>query len=140
MFPFDLLTPVINKVLDFIPDPKAKAEALAKAQEAMLEHQDKIMAAISEQNKSQSDINLEEAKSGNIFISGWRPFLGWTCGAAFAWVYVIQPVLSFSFNAAGHPLTLPTIDFSTMSTVLMGMLGLAGLRTFEKKTDSESNR
>lgn len=132
MFPFDLLTPVINKVLDYIPDPKAKAEALAKAQTEMLAHEDKIMAAIAEQNKSQADINIEEAESTNMFIAGWRPFLGWTLASSFAWVYVLQPIATFAFNAAGHPLVLPTLDFSTMSTVLMGMLGLAGMRSWEK--------
>lgn len=141
MFPFDLLTPVINKVLDYIPNPKEKAEAMAKAQEAMLEHQDKIMAAISEQNKSQADIDAEEAKSTNMFIAGGRPYIMWVCGAAFSWVYVIEPILVFGFNAVGHPLTnLPVIDFSVMSPIMTGMLGLAGMRTYEKYTNSESNR
>lgn len=130
MFPFDLLTPVINKVLDFIPDPKAKAEAIAKAQEAMLEHQDKIMAAIAEQNKSQADIDAEEAKNGSLFDK-WRDFIGWTCGAAFAWQYVLQPMSVFILTALHRPVILPAIDFSSMSTVLMGMLGLAGMHMYQ---------
>ncbi len=141
MFPFDLLTPVINKVLDYIPDPKAKAEALAKAQTEMLAHEDKIMAAIAEQNKSQADINIEEAKSTNWFIAGWRPFIGWTCGVAFAWSFVVQPILIFILFVLGRPIpSLPVIAVGEMMPVLTGMLGLAGLRTYEKKTDSESKR
>lgn len=139
-FLIPLLSPLLDKVLSYIPDPQAKAKAALEAQQAMQEAEQKAMALIAEQNSKQADINLEEAKSPSLFIAGWRPALGWTCAAAFAWVYVLQPIVSFIFAAAKHPVALPTLDFSTMSTVLMGMLGLAGLRTYEKKTDSESNR
>ena len=139
-FLIPLLSPLLNKVLDFIPDPAAKAKAALEAEQGLRDAEAKAMALIAEQNSKQADINLEEAKSTNMFIAGWRPAVGWVCVSAFAWVYVLQPVLSFGFNAAHHPVTLPTIDFSQMSTVLMGMLGLAGLRTYEKKTDSEGNR
>lgn len=139
-FLIPLLSPLLDKVLSYIPDPQAKAKAALEAQQAMQEAEAKAMALIAEQNSKQADINLEEAKSPSLFIAGWRPALGWTCAAAFAWVYVLQPVVSFILAAVKHPVALPTLDFSTMSTVLMGMLGLAGLRTYEKKTDSEGNR
>lgn len=141
MFPLlDALTPIINKVLDFIPDPKAKAEAAAKAQQALLDNQEHIMGMLSASDQKQAETNTAEASSTSMFIAGWRPFIGWICGAAFAWVYVLQPVLTFIFAASHHPVSLPSVDFSTMSTVLMGMLGLGALRTYEKKTDTEGNR
>ncbi len=139
-FLIPLLSPLLNKVLDFIPDPAAKARAAMEAEKDLREAEAKAMALIAEQNSKQAEINAEEAKSPSLFIAGWRPACGWVCVSAFAWVYVLQPTLVFAFNAAHHPVTLPTIDFSQMSTVLMGMLGLAGLRTYEKKTDSENNR
>jgi hypothetical protein len=132
--------PVIEKLLAYIPDPQAKAKAALEAQQSLEVAQEKLDALIAEQNSKQADINLEEAKNSNLFIAGWRPALGWVLASSFAWVYVLQPLLTFALNAAHHPVTLPTIDFSTMSTVLMGMLGLAGLRTYEKKTNSEGNR
>ena len=137
---FDIISPVIGKILEFIPSPEKKAEALAKAQQAMLDHEEKIMAALSEQNKSQSEVNAEEAKSTNLFIAGWRPAVGWCCAAAFGWVYLLQPMLTFGLAVIHRPVVLPALDFSQMSTVLMGMLGLAGLRSYEKKTDTEGNR
>ena len=88
---------------------------------------------------AQIEVNKEEAKSGNIFIAGWRPYIGWTCGAAFSWNFVLLPVLTFlvyTFGTAGMVIGLakaPQLDFASMSPVLLGMLGLAGLRTREKE-------
>lgn len=80
----------------------------------------------------QIDVNIEEAKSDSIFVSGWRPFLGWVCGLSFAWQFVGLPIAVFISSCVGHTLIVPEFDFATMSTVLMGMLGLGSLRTFEK--------
>jgi hypothetical protein len=139
-FLIPLLSPLVDKVLSYIPDPQAKAKAALEAQQALQAAEQQAMALIADQNKSQANIDATEAASTNWFVAAWRPAIGWVCASAFAWVYVFQPVLVFGFNAAHHPVALPTIDFSQMSTVLMGMLGLAGLRTYEKSTDTESNR
>lgn len=139
-FLIPLISPLLNKVLDFIPDPAKKAEAALQAEKDLRDAEAKAMALIASQNEQQANIDAEEAKSSSLFIAGWRPALGWTCSAAFAWVYVLQPITTFILTVCRHPVALPTLDFSTMSTVLMGMLGLAGLRTYEKRTDSESNR
>lgn len=120
---------VINAIRGKNPEDAAKlAEILERNKEA-------ILAAESAALKGQTDTNTEEAKSSNFFIAGWRPFVGWTCGSAFAYAFVIQPLLVFilvashsTFDAA----SLPKLDISTMSTVLLGMLGLAAARTVEK--------
>lgn len=130
---FDILGPIVNKVLDFIPDPKQKLEAQQKLQEELMSHENEILKVMQASDTGQTAIDTEEAKSSNLFISGWRPFLGWTCGASFAWVYVVQPIVSFTLTAVGHPVPLPTLDFSAMSPILTGMLGLASLRTYEKQ-------
>ena len=75
--------------------------------------------------KGQLAINKEEAKSGNIFIAGWRPFIGWACGVALVWHFIA------ALFGATLP-ALPEFDMGSLMTVLMGMLGLGGLRTFEK--------
>lgn len=77
--------------------------------------------------------NTEEAKSSSIFVAGWRPFVGWTCGVALAYVGIIEPVarffalVGFHYNGA-----FPVIDTSLTMQVLLGMLGIAGLRSFDK--------
>lgn len=81
---------------------------------------------------AQLDINKTEAAHRSIFVAGWRPFIGWSCGVALAWNYIAQPILVFTLAQTGNLVDLPALDMSQMMPVLMGMLGLGGLRTFEK--------
>lgn len=117
---------LLNNVIDRVfPDKDAqaqqRAELLIKAQE--------IDAELA---KGQLAINQAEAANPNLFVSGWRPWIGWVCGVAFAYHFVLQPLLAFTMAAFGHIVPLPAFDMETLSTVLMGMLGLGGLRTIEK--------
>lgn len=125
---FDLtgfLTPVISRLADFIPDPEARAKAQAEATTQMLEF-------VTSQNNAQLAVDAAEANNKNVFVAGWRPAIGWACGAAFAWDYVLEPMATFVCAAIGHPVALPSLDTSEMTPVLMGMLGLGGMRTYEK--------
>lgn len=135
---FDVLAPIIGKVLDFIPDPQKKAEAQLKLQQEINKHSETILAALTEVDKAQASVNAEEAKSSNIFVSGWRPWIGWVCGAAFSWAFVLQPFVVFILAALGHKVEgLPALNLSEMMPVLLGMLGLAGMRTWEKQTGTQ---
>ena len=78
------------------------------------------------------EINKAEGQHRSIFVAGWRPFIGWTCGFALAYTYVIQPMASFILGQTGYLIQLPEVDMTLMMPVLLGMLGLGGLRTFEK--------
>jgi hypothetical protein len=82
--------------------------------------------------QGQMAINQAEAAHPSVFVSGWRPFIGWVCGAACAWNWVGLPVAKLAAAALGHQLTLAPADLGEMMPVLMGMLGLGALRTFEK--------
>jgi phenylpyruvate tautomerase PptA (4-oxalocrotonate tautomerase family) len=106
-----------------------------KDQKARLAHEIATMAERHAQElaRGQIEINKEEAKSRNIFIAGWRPFVGWTCGLALFWHFLGLPVTLFItgwFNLQHPP--LPEFDMQSLMTVLLGMLGLGGMRTFEK--------
>ena len=87
---------------------------------------------IQEINKAQIEVNKVEANSNSLFVSGWRPFVGWTCGVALCYHFVLQPFLTFVLYSFGQQITLPTFDMGTLTTILMGMLGLGGLRSYEK--------
>jgi len=132
-----LLIPAISSLLDkIIPDPTARANAklaLMQAENAaaLQQLQLDVQAA-----QMQSDIDKQEAASSNLFIAGWRPFIGWVCGAAFAYHFIFQPLITYIMAACGHTFALPTFDMQELSTVLMGMLGLGGLRTIEKINDA----
>ena len=77
---------------------------------------------------------MDKTEAGNVslFVSGWRPWIGWVCGGAFAYHYVLEPLFAFLLAATGHPVELPVFNMDALSTVLFGMLGLGGLRTYEK--------
>jgi hypothetical protein len=141
MFPlFDVLAPIIGKVLDFIPDPAKKAEAQLKLQTELDTHSQAILSALTEVDKAQAAINVEEAKSSSIFIAGGRPAIIWICATAFGWTYVIQPALVFILAASGHPVQgLPTLNMSEMMPVLLGILGLGGMRSWERSIGKERN-
>jgi hypothetical protein len=110
------------KVLDkFIPDPEAKAKAEVE-----------LRAGLLAWDKGQTEINKAEAQHRSIFVAGWRPFIGWTCGVAFAYHFVVMPVTVFAMNAFGKFIDLPVFPMETLITVLMGLLGLGGLRSYEK--------
>ena len=87
---------------------------------------------IQEINKAQIEVNKVEAGSDSFFKSGWRPSVGWICSFALGYHFVLQPMMAFFLTASGYDIVLPEFDMSTLMTVLMGLLGLGGMRSFEK--------
>jgi hypothetical protein len=83
-------------------------------------------------NMAQLEVNKVEASHQSIFVSGWRPFVGWCCGVALAYHFILAPVLALIINIYSPGVSLPEFEFSQLSTILMGMLGLGGLRSWEK--------
>jgi len=82
--------------------------------------------------QGQLAVNRAEAGSSSVFVAGWRPFIGWCCGGAFAYHYILQPFIAFVLSVFGVNVLLPSFDMDTLMTVLLGMLGLGGMRSFEK--------
>lgn len=125
----DPLTAVLNiggQLIDrWFPDQN-------KANEAKLELFKMQQSGELAQMAGQMDINKVEAASTSLFVAGWRPFIGWICGAAFGFKFVGGPMLVFVAGLYGHAIDLPEMDFTEMSTILMGMLGIGALRTVEK--------
>ena len=121
-----LIGPISGLLDKFIEDKDQKA-ALAHEIATMSErHAQEIALA-------QIEVNKAEAASGSVFKGGWRPFIGWVCGAAFAYHFVLQPVIVFVVVTAGVTVPpLPEFDMNSLLTVLGGLLGLGSLRTFEK--------
>lgn len=134
MLPFDIFTPIINKVLDFIPDPQKKAEAQAAAIKAAADHEKDILTILQNSDTAQATINVEEAKSTDRFKSYWRPGFGWVCVFGFSWAAVIQPIVVCIYSLkVGHPPTLPSFDTGLLTSMSTGLLGLGAFRTYEKK-------
>lgn len=82
--------------------------------------------------QGQMAINQAEAGNPSVFVSGWRPFIGWVCGVGCAWNWVGLPVALFAAALFGQSVNVKPADLSEMMPLLVGMLGLGGLRTYEK--------
>jgi hypothetical protein len=82
--------------------------------------------------QGQLEINKTEAANPSVFVSGWRPAIGWVCGAACAWNWVGLPIAKTALLLAGYKLELSAAELGEMMPILLGMLGLGGLRTIEK--------
>ena len=107
-----------------------------KDQKAKLAHELATMAdrLSHEQQLAQIEVNKAEAASGSLFKGGWRPFIGWVCGVAFCYHFVVQPIIIFVVALVGVNIPdLPEFQMNTLLTVLGGMLGIGGLRTYEKQ-------
>jgi len=91
----------------------------------------KMLEAEAAVDKAQITVNLAEAAHPNWFVSGWRPFVGWTCGVGLGYQVLLQPILAWAATLASLPLP-PPIDASLLTTVLLGMLGLGGIRAYER--------
>ena len=93
---------------------------------------------------AQIAVNMQEAKSEHLFVSGWRPATGWVCVAAFGYTFVLMPFGSFIALVSGMDPALlealPDLDLGAMMPVLLGMLGLGAMRTYEKKSGTNKNR
>jgi len=121
-----LIGPVTGLLDKFVED-KDQKNALAHEIATLAEKQ------AHEAAMAQVATNQAEAKHKSVFVAGWRPFIGWTCGVALAYHFVLTPLILFGVSVAGIEIpALPAFDMDSLMTVLLGMLGLGGLRTYEK--------
>lgn len=126
MDPVSLMLDIGSKVIDRLwPDP---AQAAAAKLELFKLQQSGELAVIT----GQMEINKNEAANPSVFVSGWRPFIGWVCGAACAWNWIGLPLAKAIAAYHQVPFALAPADLSEMMPVLIGLLGLGGLRTVEK--------
>tara|TARA_R110000868_G_scaffold70933_7_gene208229 strand:+ start:358 stop:792 length:435 start_codon:yes stop_codon:yes gene_type:complete len=125
----------------FFPDPEKKAAAQLELLKMQQNGDLAQLAAETDLAKLQVQVNLEEAKSANWFVAGWRPFIGWICGCGLAYVSIIEPIARFAAQVWFHYIgSFPVIDTTITMQVLLGMLGLAAARTMEKVKNVEGKR
>ena len=117
----DAITAALRVLDKFIPDPEAKAKA-----------EGELRSSLQLWDKGQTDINAVEAANTNLFVSGWRPFIGWVCGIALAYQYVAAPLLMWIASSLHIALSAPPKLDGTLWELVFALLGMGGLRTFEK--------
>ena len=122
-----LIQPVSNLLDKAIPDQDLKRKLSHEIATMSEKHAQSLALA-------QIEVNAAEAASGSLFKGGWRPCIGWICGIAFGYHFVLQPVIIFVVALIGMEIPeLPKFDMNTLLTVLAGMLGIGSLRTYEKQ-------
>ena len=121
-----LIGPITELLSKVIPD-KTERERLAYEISTLAERQ------AHEQVMSQLEVNKTEAGHMSLYVAGWRPFIGWSCGIAMAFNYIGVPVIETVSVINGTPLTINPLDLEVMMPVLLGMLGLGGMRSYEKR-------
>ena len=122
-----LIEPVTGLLDKFIEDKDQKAKLAHEIATMGEKHAQQLALA-------QIEVNKAEAASGSFFKGGWRPFVGWVCAEAFSYHFVIQTLLIFIFSYVWiEPPYLPEFQMNTLLTVLGGLLGIGGLRTYEKQ-------
>lgn len=112
---------IIDLLAPLIPDPAAREKAAHS-----------ILEMLQDADKGQMEVNKEEAKNPSLFVSGWRPAVGWICTAALAYQFVLSPIASWIGFLIGHPLPKPPTLDENLWELLFGMLGLGALRSIEK--------
>lgn len=118
---FDLAKTILAK---WLPDANVREEA---ARELATQLQTLMQGQIA--------LNLKEAESNSFFIAGWRPACGWLCVVAYAWSYIVQPGLTFiltSFQVHLDIAQLPQLNMAELGFLLLSLLGIGTLRTYEK--------
>ena len=121
---------VLKGVKDVVGAFKADPLELAKLNQELAKLEANLTLGLSQ---AQTKINEIEAASQDKFVSRWRPAIGWVCVGAYAYTFVLQPFLAFGFAASGYPIhEIPKLEMSELSMVLMGILGLGAMRSFDK--------
>lgn len=128
---------VINSIKGKSPEDAAALEQLqlkysAEFQLAQVQAAHEELQANVQGAQMQADVNKIEAASDDMFVAGWRPFIGWVCGSGLAYQFIFAPLMTWIADLLGKHIVAPTLDLGTLVTLLLGMLGLGGMRTFEK--------
>lgn len=136
---FDPVTEVLSigsKLIDRLwPDPTQSAAAKLKMLDLQQTGDLAQLASTTQLAAAQEAINQQEASSSSLFVAGWRPFVGWCCGVAFCYAFIVQPFLTFllvAFHVQFDPALLPKLGIAEMMPVLLGMLGLGTMRSYDK--------
>ena len=120
------LLPALGTLIDrLIPDRAA-------ADKAKAEMELQLVNAANQAALAQVEVNKIEAGHSSVFVAGWRPSIGWVCAAGLAWAFVLAPVASWALLVLGVKAELPAIQFDHLFELVLAMLGIGGLRTFEK--------
>jgi len=121
--------PFISDIISTVGNLAGK---FIKDKDAIEAFKHEVDMSLTKLDLAQIEVNKTEAAHPSVFVSGWRPFIGWTCGVSLAMDFVMRPLVQWGLDLAVVEIVLPTLDTESLYPILMGLLGLGTLRTYEK--------
>jgi hypothetical protein len=120
------ILPLISTVIDrVIPDKNGAEKAKQEIEKTLIDNANQL-------NLAQVEVNKVEAEHRSVFVAGWRPMIGWSCAIGIFWLFVGHPLVVYIDGLDGTVSPIPTINHDILLELTFAMLGMAGLRTFEK--------
>jgi hypothetical protein len=130
---------LLNGISGLINAIRGKSpEDAEKLAELAAKYQSDILAADTQLAQMQADVNKVEASNASLFVAGWRPFVGWICGLGLGTQFIVRPLFTWIAALCGKPIEFPSLDLGTLLTLLLGMLGLGAMRSFDKVNGTSS--
>lgn len=128
-----ILTPLLAEVITSAVSDKSQARnIITSVTDKLTQREAEMSRAITDINTAQLEVNKAEAQHRSLFVAGWRPAIGWVCACALAWMFIGKPAAQSALLAAGYDIALPDLPHDRLFELTLGMLGMAGLRTWEK--------
>ncbi|QRV71441.1 putative holin family protein [Methylophilales phage MEP301] len=127
VYMINVLLPLISTVIDRVVPDKNGANKAKQAIEA------ELIANATQLNLAQAETNKIEAAHRSVWVAGWRPALGWVSALSFAWIFLLAPITQWILLLTGNTVVLPVLQSDVLLELTFALLGLAGLRTYEKQ-------
>lgn len=121
--------PFIGDILETVGNLAGK---FIKDKDAVEKFKHEVNMSLTQLDLAQIEVNKVEAAHASTWVSGWRPFIGWVAGLALALEFLVRPIAQWGLDILGYAVQLPNIDNQELYPILMGLLGLGTLRTYEK--------
>lgn len=134
-----ILGDLIDGVKDLVSEVVVDKDKRDQVNLELKKLEDQAQARLDAQVAGQIEINKVEAASGSVFVAGWRPAIGWVGALALLWAFVLGPAVQWLGQMFGHPIAIPDPNFSELMPLIFAILGIGGMRTFEKVKGVSTN-
>jgi hypothetical protein len=135
----DIIGGIFSPIKDIVSEVVVDKDKRDQVNLELARLEDQAQARLDAATLGQIEVNKVEAANGSIFVAGWRPFVGWVGGVGFGYNLIVQPFSEFLARVNGYSGTFPTLDNTLIITIMGGMLGIGGMRTFEKVKGVSTN-
>lgn len=132
LFSVPIIGDIIGAVKDVVGEVVVDKDKRNEINFKLKELEDRANERLHEELMGQIEVNKVEAAHQSVFVAGWRPFIGWTGGVGLGWTFVVSPVVEFFSRIFGYTGSMPEVDSAQLMTLILAMLGVGAMRTYEK--------